>query len=57
MKTLAQIIIAFPVAYLVVASLYQLILAIASTFKTARVVVKEEGLSKFLIMVPAYKED
>ena len=57
MKTLAQIIIAFPVAYLVVASLYQLILAIASTFKSARVVVKEEGLSKFLILVPAYKED
>lgn len=57
METLLEYTLLPIVAYLALSGIYQLLLALASHFKTKRPTAINHGFSKFLILVPAYKED
>ncbi len=57
MKTLFESLLLLPIAYLTFSSMYQLILALASHSKTRSPQNSNFGFARFLILVPAYKED
>ena len=57
MKILLEIVLLPIVIYLALSGIYQLILALASLFKGERPKASGYGFAKFLILVPAYKED
>lgn len=57
MKTLLEILLLPLVAYLALSGLYQLVLALASKFKAKRTKVNSHAFARFLVLVPAYKED
>ena len=57
MKTLLEIILAPVLAYLAISALYQLALAVASRFKSKGAKTANHAHSRFLVLVPAYKED
>lgn len=57
MKTLLEFLLLPLAAYLALSGLYQLVLSLASHFKAKRPNVISHGFTKFLVLVPAYKED
>ncbi|PWL31613.1 glycosyltransferase family 2 protein [uncultured Roseivirga sp.] len=57
MKTLFEILLAPVLIYLTVSALYQFVLAVASKYKTKDIQPVQNGLTRFLVLVPAYKED
>lgn len=57
MKTLLEILLAPVLIYLIMSALYQLILAVASHMKGGQPQVKGYSLARFLVLIPAYKED
>lgn len=57
MNTLINILLFIAIAYLSLAGLYMLVLAIASKIKKASVKSLSDKTNKFLVLVPSYKED
>ena len=57
MKTLLEIILLTFATYLALSGIYQLVLALASLSLEKRPKASSNGFAKFLILVPAYKED
>lgn len=57
MRTLLEIVLIPIVAYLALSAIYQLVLAVASLFKAKRPKASSRGFARFLVLVPAYKED
>ncbi|MFT6053245.1 MAG: cellulose synthase/poly-beta-1,6-N-acetylglucosamine synthase-like glycosyltransferase [Roseivirga sp.] len=57
MNTLINILLFIAIAYLSLAGLYMLILAVASKIKRASAKSLSDKINKFLVLVPSYKED
>lgn len=57
MKTLLTLLLAAPLCYLLLSAIYQFTLAMASKFKPKAMKRFSSHLNRFLVLVPAYKED
>lgn len=57
MNWIINLLLFLPISYLAISGLYQFILAVAAHVKSNRVVEHCTRFRKFLVLVPAYKED